>query len=231
LLFFEGKPMATDWTTIKERRTPEPTTEEEAVEVTDLESDPFGLARLERGYRPASFGTARRAVFNPDDVKPEEYVILRASTGEADTSTFYADEKREVLLWLLKVKEVYRNANGEAVKWRVVWWTPNGSGGTAKFFSLREPEDHDVNIEALVAHVPKLTKGNRIPKPVLVEAAKVVSLAVTAEVNGNVRCVVCEEDKEGEELLACGSCGKHHHFCCVEGGEEEDWWCTNCRAE
>lgn len=223
-----GKPWSVDITKIK--GTAAATAAEELPPLFE-EDDPYGLAVLEESWRPARIGAARRNTINPDKVQPGHFVIMRGRrVDRSDTSCFCVGGYEDAPLWLCKVLDVITNSDGEAVKWKVSWYTSYGKGPKAKFSFLgtRFVETIDVDIETAVATTPYLTKSGFIPKTVIKEAIKVIQSALTAENNGNVRCVKCDEDKEGEPVVYCGCCSKLYHVCCVQHGTEEDWWCDLC---
>lgn len=78
----------------------------------DAAEDPFGLGRLEGGWRPARIGSRVKAI-DPDSVKEGTFVIVRAdASDDEDTSKFTVGGVVDVPLWLFKVRVEVANDNG-----------------------------------------------------------------------------------------------------------------------
>jgi hypothetical protein len=137
----------------------------------------------------------------------------------------------------LQVLDVTKNALDEPVQWKVRWYAPTDRARNEKssFHYLSGPqfvEVLDVDPEMLVASATKLVGNNKkLPAPTIKDATKALRTAVLAEVNGELSCNACHKDVPGEQLLACGCCGRSYHEQCAPNfgnSRNAEWWCPTC---
>lgn len=228
-----GEDLPFDWCKITASRAADAEDEEEEEEI-NVDDDPYGFNNLTSVWQPARIGPPPRPSADPAAVLPGHYCILRSGSSDSNDTSSFTVEGLDVPLWLCKVLDVIKDEDGQAVRWRVRWWSSYGKGELAKFRFLdgnQYIEELNVDVTFLVTATPNLNKDNSIPAKVRAAAAKAVRSALIAEENGNVGCVACGEDLPDEEMLACGACGQHYHARCAGDTDVHDWWCTSCHAD
>ena len=228
--------MSFGWDKVLSVPVPGAATAEMAVTEEDGDDDiaddcPYGLNSQAPLFRCPSKGKSRLVASRIDDIKDKDFVVLRSPPSmEEDTSRFFVPGFDDIPLWLCKVLKVFQDRDNR--KWRVSWYSPHGKGikGSFHYLGAGYVDDLDVEEEFLVIRMPQLNKNKTIPHSIRREMEKVIKSAVVAEGNGNVCCVVCEEELKGEELVACGCCGQYYHANCsgVDRSQEE-WWCDACQ--
>lgn len=121
------------------------------------------------------------------------------------------------------------------MKWRVNWYTSRGKGSAGVFQALGgSVEEVAVDVETLVASANRLTSRGKLPAALIKEATRIVKGAEVAEHNGTTKCVVCDVDGTGDELVQCDCCGKVYHTSCAPGwdaGSPKEWWCQTCEPQ